>query len=752
MPAWKAAGAALFAALVAVAIAYPGLVAGRQIPISCERFGLSDLTDQNLPLRAWGGAQLARGRLPLWYPGAFGGLPLASLPEAVPYYPPSAVFYMVAGPGTATAWTIVLHLLIAGVGGAMVARHFGAGLGGQLLAAVLMSIGLHLTAHVRQLNIMQAMAWIPWAWLFLDRLLIRPGRRDVAGLGFSMGMLGLAGHPEILHHAAVVFFAWGIIRIGGLCRQWRDWRFWGERTLALGAAGLIGVALALPTVAPICDMMQWIHRSNMRRWPDLRALGMLARPMLMGDPAKGGAGPGTYFGAFVWEESLYIGLLPLALAAGCVFFSVRRWRLWIALFAIGGASLLLAFASSYALTDWIPEMIPKELTSRFPHRYLWGFNMAVTMLAALGFDGLLRLLGRFRWFTPRVAIACVSMVLLVTALDIAWVTRRLNPMGDSSALVSRPQTLDMLEKAGADPDGFAERLSAYGNLPISLTAFDLRPGWSPNPTIDKELHRFLVSEHASIWNWQAVTGYAGMGPFWTGMIMGDQHVLGVLSNLDAHEGVPIESFSPTPEGYIAWSGFLGGRWLVSPIELASPRLRPVGDIPGKYFHAYLYENKSWAGGAWISRSLKTLKNDDWLCVDLEESMPDRDCIRMAKADVPAGVETGSADGAGNDVVERVEWPDPQHVNVSCSLERPGFLVLNQSYYPSWRVRIDGGEPQKPLRVNGCQTGAWLSAGRHRVSFEYPGWRERICILIGLVGFVSVIIVGFGKHGSYGSDA
>lgn len=746
LPAWKALALAFLSALIAVTIAYPGLVSGRQLPISSERFGLSDLTDQNLPLRVWGGAELARGRLPLWYPGCFGGLPLAAVPEAVPFYPPSAVFYMVAGPGAATAWTIVLHLLLAGVGGAMAARHFGAGLGGQLMAAVLMSIGLHLTGHVRQLNILQAEAWVPWVWLFLDRLLTRPGRREAAGLGFSAGMLGLAGHPEILHHAVVIFSFWAIIRVAEMSRQTRGRRFWWERASMLAAAALIAGAVALPHLGPQYEMMQWAQRGQHQYAPDAKALGMLARPMIMGDPARGDDVPDSFFGPFVWEEMFYLGLLPIACAAGWVLFAGKRWKLLAGLIAVAGASLFLAFACRNISTEWLAQLIPLEVKSRFPHRYLWGFNMVAATLAALGFDGLLRGLGRFRWFTPRAAIASVSVVLLVTALDIASVSRRLNPMGDSAPVLSRPPTLDMLAGAGAAPDRFAERVSTYGYLPISRTAFKLKPGWNPNPVIDAEMRRFLVAEHASIWNWQAVRGYTGMYPYWTGFVLGDQHSLGFVANLDGHEGTPIGALEPDPEPYIAWSGYFGGRWLVSPIALASPMLRPVGDIPGKFFHAYVYENKWWAGGAWIARELRTFRSDDWLCVDLQKSMPDRNCVRISRADVPAGVAGGPGAAAG-DSVERPEWPDPRHVIVDCRLERPGFLVLNQNYHPAWRVRVDGGEPRPPLRVNVCQTGVWLGAGPHRVSFEYSGRLEKIGLLLALAGWIAAGAMWFGKRGA-----
>ncbi len=213
-PAARALAAALVA-LAAVACVYPGLMLGREIPISNEGFALSDLLDVNMPLRVWGARSLAHGHLPLWYPGCAGGMPLAAIPEAAPYDPPSTLFYMMLPPGPATAYTIVLHLVLAGVGAAMLTRHWGAKPAGQALAALLLSVGLHLPAHMRQLNVLQAEAWIPWAWLFWDRLFLGPSRRNAAGLGLSLGLLGLAGHPEILHHTLVVLGFWTLIRLAG---------------------------------------------------------------------------------------------------------------------------------------------------------------------------------------------------------------------------------------------------------------------------------------------------------------------------------------------------------------------------------------------------------------------------------------------------------------------------------------------------------------------------------------------------------
>ncbi len=63
----------------------------------------------------------------------------------------------------------------------------------------------------------------------------------------------------------------------------------------------------------------------------------------------------------------------------------------------------------------------------------------------------------------------------------------------------------------------------------------------------------------------------------------------------------------------------------------------------------------------------------------------------------------------------------QLVDIEASLESPGILVLADSFYPGWRVFINGQEG-KILRANSFFRGVRLPAGEHRVEFRYePRW-------------------------------
>jgi hypothetical protein len=60
---------------------------------------------------------------------------------------------------------------------------------------------------------------------------------------------------------------------------------------------------------------------------------------------------------------------------------------------------------------------------------------------------------------------------------------------------------------------------------------------------------------------------------------------------------------------------------------------------------------------------------------------------------------------------------PNRVTMDAALPQPGYLVLLDTYYPSWQALVDG-QPQPVIRANYAFRAVALSAGRHRVEFVY----------------------------------
>lgn len=75
--------------------------------------------------------------------------------------------------------------------------------------------------------------------------------------------------------------------------------------------------------------------------------------------------------------------------------------------------------------------------------------------------------------------------------------------------------------------------------------------------------------------------------------------------------------------------------------------------------------------------------------------------------------------AGRLLEEKVTAETFTSGNISFQIEQEagGYLVVQQSYYPGWRVYVDG-KKEKPIQVNGALLGVYLSEGVHEVTFVF----------------------------------
>jgi uncharacterized membrane protein YfhO len=52
-----------------------------------------------------------------------------------------------------------------------------------------------------------------------------------------------------------------------------------------------------------------------------------------------------------------------------------------------------------------------------------------------------------------------------------------------------------------------------------------------------------------------------------------------------------------------------------------------------------------------------------------------------------------------------------------TLDRPGLLVISQTYYPGWQAAVDG-QPVQLWRADAVLSGVYLEAGEHQVTLAY----------------------------------
>jgi hypothetical protein len=111
--------------------------------------------------------------------------------------------------------------------------------------------------------------------------------------------------------------------------------------------------------------------------------------------------------------------------------------------------------------------------------------------------------------------------------------------------------------------------------------------------------------------------------------------------------------------------------------------------------------------------------------------------------VTAFVETDQPQGLAGHVARMPPLPgesvvisrsEPQRVELVAKLERPGLIVLADTYDPGWSLTIDG--VSAPIyRTNRLMRGAAVKAGRHALVYTYDPASFRIGLGLSIVGLV-----------------
>jgi uncharacterized membrane protein YfhO len=92
----------------------------------------------------------------------------------------------------------------------------------------------------------------------------------------------------------------------------------------------------------------------------------------------------------------------------------------------------------------------------------------------------------------------------------------------------------------------------------------------------------------------------------------------------------------------------------------------------------------------------------------------------------------------------VEAGDPDQVELMASLVNPGWVVLADTFYPSWIATIDGvAATIYPADL--LFRAVFVPAGTHRIVFRYQARALRLGLALAVVGLaVSTVLIARGR--------
>jgi hypothetical protein len=293
------------------------------------------------PYRAFVTQQLLQGRLPLWNPYLFMGVPLLANMQAAVLYPLHWPLLWLPVPKQ-VAVSIVLHTMLAAVGTLLYARN-GWHLGwlASVAAAVSFALGGFLAAQSEHINQLNCLAWLPWAFWLLEGIM---AGAEGSGLGMRMwrragrtlllalviALMILAGHAQATFIALTGLGLYALVRpacalIQGAraqrLRAWmRGYRLDGLLSLALAVA--LAVLLTAVQLLPTWELARLSVRSEGLSYREATAFSL--NPWLLHATLLPpyGTDLAQIFGEAYSEYVAYVGLVGLGLAV------VAGWQGW----------------------------------------------------------------------------------------------------------------------------------------------------------------------------------------------------------------------------------------------------------------------------------------------------------------------------------------------------------------------------------------------------------------------------------------
>jgi hypothetical protein len=89
---------------------------------------------------------------------------------------------------------------------------------------------------------------------------------------------------------------------------------------------------------------------------------------------------------------------------------------------------------------------------------------------------------------------------------------------------------------------------------------------------------------------------------------------------------------------------------------------------------------------------------------------------------------------------RVKLYEPNRIELSVALNRPGFLVTSEPLYPGWKATVNGA-PQPLLMTNSAFRGLALPPGTTRITMEYRPASLAFSFVLSVLAFLAAATIG-----------
>lgn len=762
------------------------------------------LSDQNTDTRHqlfywryFGFHTLAKGTIPLWNPYIYGGTPFTGGVQSALFYPLNLIF-LVFPTYVAINYSIILHVFLSGVFTYLYLRFIKLNPKSEIrnlqsiarlsrtscmVSSVIFMFCAPQIFHVYpgHLPNLCTMIWLPLILLYAE-LFIRT-RNFLYALfgGIAVAFNILAGHPQYFFYTSIALIIYCIIRMIQEFREHMNWKHVWYHVAGVCMLYVTGVSLAAIQLLPAFEMIKHSARQTISyEWVGQFSFApenfiTLFIPEFFGDLLQT-----PYWGRYyLWEMSLYIGILPLLLSAIAAFYERNRFTKTFLILAL--VTMILALGKFTPFLKILYAIVPGFNLFRGNSKFIFIVAFSLSVLSGMGVEHLKNSILTKRKTSSFLSItigivAAISLFLFIFFLCKAgygtWygIIRKICSLGD------RYTTSPSLNDTGFLHTTFAVAtrgvikfiiLSVLSLLVIGVWINGRLRSQVLIPTTIAVIlgdlwcfgNQYMVTfdSRQCFWNKELVhvlkndpepfrITTAGHFELNQGMAHDISHIGGYDANVikEYSEFINLSDGKPIDEPRIVMevsqlsrlTNMLNVKYLLLPanVKIERPMIKPV-------FHDSRYAlflNTQALPRAFIVHEAKTVQGRDAIFKELSgnEFDPHRYCI----LEEPSRLTTNSS---GKNLLKEanpaiLEYL-PNSVTIKAILVEDGYLVLGDTFYPGWNAYVDGRK-SRVLKTNYILRSVFLEKGEHMVKFVYEPKSFTIGMIITLISIVILIPV------------
>ena len=693
----------------------------------CPDFGSGDVWYYNYPVKSFAANLLRQGKLPLWVKDLGGGFPLFAEGQTGLFFLPNLLFLLLDIP-LAFNLQYVLSFLIAALGLFFYLRNFRFSVMISLFAGLTLSFSGYFVTQISHLNLLQSASLIPWILLLTEKLWTNKNLKTALILSLLLSQQFFAGYIQISFITVFIIMIYHGINIIEL-RQSQEKKQCLKTaiypTLLLTITLVLTGALSAIQILPSTELLNLSVRkggfsstyATSFSFPFRHFLTFL-NPFFLGNP-KEGTYPGYSDGTFFWENTAYIGIIPLILVLFSLFNLQRKKivKIFFVILLISGLLMLGKFSPLYLIYS-----LPPFNFFRVPSRFLLAFLVSGVILAAIGLEQSAILLTKRlkKKKLAEIIIYCLSIFSIYHLFSV-WHTYHLAE--PSTQWLKAPETAQFLS------------LQAKPGKIISTNEYNLCANYYlENGWRDKNDYLYfrntLLPNISLLWNLSHFDIYVG----------NIQTKRFIYYNSLAAQEIKLDENKSLLNDQLKLLSLANVRYVISSVNIInSESLELIFETHENRENLpsfKIYENKNVLPRARMvygHRKVETVE-------EMQRTLLSKDFDPAREAILEKGI-TRTREHENTRTKNQVEWvkDEDQEIEIEVETKSDGFLVLADSYYPGWKAFVNGKETEI-LAANLNQRAIQIEQGSHQVKFIYQPESFKTGAIISGITFIIIIII------------